>query len=150
MDAHVSRWWAYLMAEADFYTREEVDENGRRNKVKVRSCTPADMVCEDMAALLYNEKASISLTDPDSEEAATAWLEGWLNRTAWNDKAPLAMKRMCATGTAGWALHVSRAAEVGQSDSLQVDPIRYDARSIVPLEWCEEAARRAPSCRRCT
>lgn len=31
---------------------------GRRNKVKVRSCTPADMVCEDMANLLYNEKAS--------------------------------------------------------------------------------------------
>ncbi len=146
MDGVVSSWWSYLRAEAAFYLREETDENGRLNKIKVRSCTPADMVCTDMANLLYNERSSVSLLDADDQ--AQAWLAGWLNRTAWNDRAPLAMKRMCATGTAAWALHVSGAAEIGQSERLAVDPVRYDARSIVPLSWrdqeCTDCAFVAP------
>ena len=146
MDGIVSSWWSYLRAEAAFYLREETDENGRLNKIKVRSCTPADMVCTDMANLLYNERSSVSLLDADDQ--AQAWLAGWLNRTAWNDRAPLAMKRMCATGTAAWALHVSGAAEIGQSERLTVDPVRYDARSIVPLSWrdqeCTDCAFVAP------
>lgn len=146
MDGIVSTWWSYLRAEAEFYTREETDERGAVNRIKVRSCTPADMVCTDLANMLYNEKATVSLTEAD--DAAQAWLDGWLNRTAWGDRAPLAMKRMCATGTAAWALHVRGASEVGQSESLQVDPIRYDARSIVPLAWddtgCTECAFVSP------
>lgn len=135
--SRISLWWSYMTCEADFFTRVERDENGKENEVMLRSCTPADMVCTDMASLLYNEKATVSLVDPDNEQEATTWLENWLRITSWNDKAPLAMKRMCSTGTAAWALHIRNATKVGQSDALSVMPIRYDARSIVPLVWDE-------------
>ena len=133
MEGKVLEWWGYFMQSASFYTREEKDEHGATNKVKVRSCTPADMVCSDMAALLYNEKASISV--PSGDAMAEAWLASWLDSCNWHNTAPLAMKRMCATGTAAWALHVEGANRVGQSDRLRVTPVRYDARSIIPLRW---------------
>lgn len=148
MAPHIARWWDYITCKAEFYEREEQDERGNKNRIKVRSCTPADMVCSDMAGLLYNEKATISLVDPEGEQQAQAWLEGWLKQTAWADRAPLAMKRMCATGTAAWALHVEHAKRIGQSDNLRVYPMRYDARSILPLVWddaeCTECAFLAP------
>lgn len=137
MDSKIAHWWSYLTCEADFFNHIEKDETGKTNTVKVRSCTPADMVCEDMANMLYNELASISLLNPDQEESAKAWLDSWLNMTRWNDKAPLAMKRMCSTGTIAWALHITGAKQIGKSDELQVMPIRYDARSIIPLVWDE-------------
>lgn len=132
MDAAVSRWWGYLTTEARFYVREERDQNGKPVKVPVRSCTPADMVCADMASLIYNERAQISVP---GDPAADAWLQGWLGRTAWHDRAPLAIERMCATGTAAWALHIRGVQSVGRSSALEVVPIRYDARQIVPLSW---------------
>lgn len=133
MEGKVLEWWGYFMQSASFYTREEKDEHGATNKVKVRSCTPADMVCSDMAALLYNEKASISV--PSGDAMAEAWLASWLDSCNWHNTAPLAMKRMCATGTAAWALHIEGANRVGQSDRLRVTPVRYDAHSIIPLRW---------------
>lgn len=132
MDAKVSEWWGYVNAEARFYVREELDQNGKAVKVPVRSCTPASMVCEDMAGLIYNERAGVSVPDdPDAD----AWLQQWLARTMWADRAPLAIERMCETGTAAWALHIRGVAEYGRSDSLEVVPVRYDARQIVPLSW---------------
>lgn len=138
MDSKITEWWSYLMCEANFYRREEVDEYGVTNTVKVRSCTPADLVCSDMAALLYNEKANISLVNPDDEEAAQEWLTSWLKMTSWNDRAPMAMKRMCSTGTAAWALHFRGVKKMGQSEIFTAVPMRYDARSIVPLVWDEQ------------
>ena len=132
MDAAVGMWWSYLTTEAKFYVREERDQNGRPVKVPVRSCTPADMVCADMASLIYNERAQISVPE---DERADGWLQGWLGRTAWHDRAPLAIERMCGTGTAAWALHIRGVQEIGRSSALSVEPIRYDARSIVPLSW---------------
>ena len=132
MDGYVAKWWSYLTTEAEFYVREERDQNGRLVKIPVRSCTPADMVCADMASLIYNERAQISVPD---DEGADEWLQGWLGRTAWHDRAPLAIERMCGTGTAAWALHIKGMQEFGRSASLEISPIRYDARSIIPLSW---------------
>lgn len=132
MDGLIARWWSYVNAEADFYVREERDPNGRTIKVPVRSCTPAGMVCEDMAGLIYNERASVSVP---GDENADAWLQEWAGRVAWHDRAPLAIERMCETGTAAWALHIRGMQTFGRSDSLEVSPVRYDARQIIPLSW---------------
>ena len=91
MQPHIERWWSYLSREASFYTRRERLQNGNLAEVRVRSCSPADMVDTDMAALIYNERAEISV--PDDVEA-NAWLKAWMERVAWADRAPLAVKRM--------------------------------------------------------
>lgn len=132
MDPAIACWWSYLTTEAKFYVREERDQNGKMLKIPIRSCTPADMVCEDMAALIYNERAQISVPD---DQAANDWLQDWLGQTMWADRAPLAIERMCGTGTAAWALHIRGVQEVGRSDCLEVVPVRYDARQIIPLSW---------------
>lgn len=138
MDSYINLWWSYITQDEknQFYWLVENDQQipGKKNVIKVRSCTPASMVCEDMAGLIYNETASVSLNDVDDQKTVD-WLESWLAMTMWNDRAPLAIERMCATGTAAWALHVSGFAEVGKSDQLKVKPMRYDARSIIPLSW---------------
>lgn len=132
MQPHIERWWSYLEREARFYMREEVLADGRRVPVRVRSCSPADMVDADMAGLIYNERAEISVPD---DADADRWLAKWLERVCWADRAPLAVKRMCDTGTAGWALHIRGMQAFGRSNTLEVRPIRYDARSILPLSW---------------
>lgn len=138
MDPYIASWWQYIMQDDKngFYWLDEPDENypSKTNHIKVRSCTPASMVCDDMAGLIYNETASISLDEVD-DEATVEWLERWLGETMFHDRAPLAIGRMCSTGTAAWALHVSNVQEFGKSERLRVRPMRYDARSIVPLSW---------------
>lgn len=137
MDSYITNWWSYIQQESNpFYWLEEPDAQNpaKKNKIKVRSCTPASMVCDDMAGLIYNETASISLDDID-DQTTVDWLDQWLDITMWHDRAPLAIGRMCSTGTAAWALHVSGFAETGKSPVLKVRPMRYDARSIIPLSW---------------
>ena len=137
MDPYITKWWSYIQQEGNpFYWLEEPDSQNpkQKNKIKVRSCTPASMVCDDMAGLIYNETASISLDKVD-DQTTVDWLEQWLDLTMWHDRAPLAIGRMCSTGTAAWALHVSGFMETGKSPLLNVRPMRYDARSIIPLSW---------------
>lgn len=132
MQPHIDRWWSYLSREASFYTRKERLQNGKFAEVRVRSCSPADMVDTDMAGLIYNERAEISVP---GDARADKWLAKWLESVAWADRAPLAIKRMCDTGTAGWALHVRGVQTFGKSPVLNVIPMRYDARSVLPLAW---------------
>lgn len=137
MDSYINTWWSYIRQEGNpFYWLEEPDTQNpaKKNKIKVRSCTPASMICDDMAGLIYNETASISL-DEVEDGTTVDWLEQWLDATMWHDRAPLAIGRMCSTGTAAWALHVSGFTETGKSPVLKVRPMRYDARSIIPLSW---------------
>lgn len=137
MDSYIDTWWSYIRQEGNpFYWLEEPDTQNpaKKNKIKVRSCTPASMICDDMAGLIYNETASISL-DEVEDGTTVDWLEQWLDVTMWHDRAPLAIGRMCSTGTAAWALHVSGFTETGKSPVLKVRPMRYDARSIIPLSW---------------
>ena len=137
MDSYINTWWSYIRQEGNpFYWLEEPDTQNpaKKNKIKVRSCTPASMICDDMAGLIYNETASISL-DEVEDGTTVDWLEQWLDVTMWHDRAPLAIGRMCSTGTAAWALHVSGFTETGKSPVLKVRPMRYDARSIIPLSW---------------
>lgn len=137
MDPYITKWWSYIQQEGNpFYWLEEPDSQNpkQKNKIKVRSCTPASMVCDDMAGLIYNETASISL-DAIDDKTTVGWLDQWLDITMWHDRAPLAIGRMCSTGTAAWALHVSGFTETGKSPMLKVRPMRYDARSIIPLSW---------------
>lgn len=136
MQPHIDRWWSYLSREASFYVRKERTQNGKVAEVRVRSCSPADMVDADMAALIYNERAEISVPE---DSGADEWLAKWLERVAWADWAPLAVKRMCDTGTAAWALHVRGMQTFGRSPVLDVRPMRYDARSILPLAWEADA-----------
>lgn len=139
MDPYVQLWWDAIKQEDTngFYWLDEPDQKGKKNRIKVRSCTPASMVCEDMAGLIYNETASISLDECDDPNTIE-WLDEWLDATAWNDRAPLAIGRMCSTGTAAWALHIANVSEIGRSEFLKVQPVRYDARSIIPLSWVME------------
>lgn len=137
MDSYIDTWWSYIRQEGNpFYWLEEPDTQNpaKKNKIKVHSCTPASMICDDMAGLIYNETASISL-DEVEDGTTVDWLEQWLDVTMWHDRAPLAIGRMCSTGTAAWALHVSGFTETGKSPVLKVRPMRYDARSIIPLSW---------------
>ncbi len=137
MDSYINTWWSYIRQEGNpFYWLGEPDTQNpaKKNKIKVRSCTPASMICDDMAGLIYNETASISL-DEVEDGTTVDWLEQWLDVTMWHDRAPLAIGRMCSTGTAAWALHVSGFTETGKSPVLKVRPMRYDARSIIPLSW---------------
>lgn len=137
MDSYINTWWSYIRQEGNpFYWLEEPDTQNpaKKNKIKVRSCTPASMICDDMAGLIYNETASISLDEVEDGNTVD-WLEQWLDVTMWHDRAPLAIGRMCSTGTAAWALHVSGFTETGKSPVLKVRPMRYDARSIIPLSW---------------
>lgn len=137
MDSYINTWWSYIRQEGNpFYWLEEPDTQNpaKKNKIKVRSCTPASMICDDMAGLIYNETASISL-DEVEDGTTVDWLEQWPDVTMWHDRAPLAIGRMCSTGTAAWALHVSGFTETGKSPVLKVRPMRYDARSIIPLSW---------------
>lgn len=137
MDPYITKWWSYIQQEGTpFYWLEEPDSQNpkQKNKIKVRSCTPASMVCDDMAGLIYNETAAISL-DAIDDKTTVGWLDQWLDITMWHDRAPLAIGRMCSTGTAAWALHVSGFTETGKSPMLKVRPMRYDARSIIPLSW---------------
>ena len=137
IDSYINTWWSYIRQEGNpFYWLEEPDTQNpaKKNKIKVRSCTPASMICDDMAGLIYNETASISL-DEVEDGTTVDWLDQWLDVTMWHDRAPLAIGRMCSTGTAAWALHVSGFTETGKSPVLKVRPMRYDARSIIPLSW---------------
>lgn len=135
MSGLVDEWWRYYRAEADFYSNEVKDVNGKPHKVKVRSMTPARMVCEDMAGLIYNERASISVAEDGELLQAARWLREWLGATRFDDGAPQLVQRMCATGTAAWALHMRNVQTVGRSRGLAVSPQRYDARHIAPLDW---------------
>lgn len=135
MASRIDAWWRYYKAEADFYTNDIKDVNGVPHKVKVRSMTPGKMVCEDMAGLLYNERASVSVAEDDVMLAASRWLTSWLKRTRFDDGAPVLMQRTCATGTAAWVLHLRNVQTIGRSSGLLVTPQRYDARHIVPLDW---------------
>lgn len=132
MEAHIKRWGQYLTHEAKYFSREIFRHDGTRTTVRVRTCSPADMVDEDMASLIYNERAEISVPD---DETANEWLQEWLRSVSWANRAPLAIKRMCDYGTAGWALHVSGVQTFGKSDVLTTTPQRYDARFILPLSW---------------
>ena len=135
MSGFVDEWWRYYRSEADFYVSELRDVNGTPHTVKVRSCTPARMVCEDMAGLIYNERASVSVAEDGQAGQAAEWLAGWLARTRFDDGAPQLVQRMCATGTGAWALHLRGVQVVGKSPGLGVSPQRYDARHIAPLDW---------------
>lgn len=135
MDSRIEEWWRYYTTEADFYTNEVRDVNGSPHNVKVRSCTPAKMICEDMAGLLYNERASVSVAEDDAMRSAAEWLGPWLGSTRFDDGAPQLMQRMCATGTGAWALHLRNVQTIGRSRDIRVSPQRYDARHIVPLDW---------------
>ncbi len=97
MDSYIDTWWSYIRQEGNpFYWLEEPDTQNpaKKNKIKVRSCTPASMICDDMAGLIYNETASISL-DEVEDGTTVDWLEQWLDVTMWHDRAPLAIGRMC-------------------------------------------------------
>ena len=135
MSGFVDEWWRYYRSEADFYVSELRDVNGTPHTVKVRSCTPARMVCEDMAGLIYNERASVSVAEDGQAGQAAEWLAGWLARTRFDDGAPQLVQRMCATGTGAWALHLRGVQAFGRSPGLGVSPQRYDARHIAPLDW---------------
>lgn len=135
MDSRIEEWWRYYTSEADFYVNEVRDVNGRPHRVKVRSCTPAKMVCEDMAGMVYNERASVSVAEDDAMRSAAKWLARWLARTRFDDGAPVLVQRTCATGTGAWALHLRNVQTVGRSRDLRVSPQRYDARHIRPLDW---------------
>lgn len=135
MAGRIAEWWRYYCAEADFYTNRVKDVNGKEHDVKVRSMTPARMVCEDMAGLLYNETAGISFAEGKGMEPAAEWLRSWLDSTRFNDGAPALIQRMCATGTGAWVLHLKNVQTIGKSPGLKVSVQRYDARHIAPLDW---------------
>lgn len=141
MDPKIAAWSGYIDHTDEFYVRTEKDANGNPSDVPVRSCSPASLVDAEMASLLYNEEASITIPDDD---VANAFLQQWLDDVSWHDTVPLDLESMCDVGTVGWALHVSGVAMYGKSPTLSVAPVSYDARSIIPLAWtpssCTECA----------
>ncbi|MEG2533798.1 MAG: hypothetical protein RSB04_12385, partial [Gordonibacter sp.] len=118
MDDRIGLWWDYYRTEADFYTHEQQDINGKPHKVKVRSMTPGKMVCEDMAGLLFNERATISTAEDDALKSADDWLQKWLGDVRFQDRAPQLIQRTCATGTGAWALHLRGVQTMGKSAML--------------------------------
>lgn len=145
MDAQVARWSGYIDRTAAFYEREERDLNGNTCTVKVRSCSPASLVDAEMASLIYNEEASITVPKDVGDGGRTdAFLQQWLADVSWDEDTPTNIERMCDTGTIGWALHVTGVAAFGRSSTLAVAPVCYDAASVLPLAWtgrgCTECA----------
>lgn len=137
MDALVERWIAFHDATADWYEYDENDTNGNTNTVKIRSMTPANMICEDLSGLLFNEAATIGVVE-DEDQRTSEWLANWLDSTKFCDTAPLLIHRMCETGTAAWALRLENVAATGLSSGLKIAPQRYDATHMVPLSFTED------------
>lgn len=135
MDSQIDQWEHYYRTTGDFYERKERDDKGHPVDVKVRSLTPAKMVCEDMSSVVWNETSNVSIPGDNDLKIASTWLEGWLKETAFSDKVPLLIQRMCAVGTGAHALRLKNVQIVGKSRRLQVSVQRYDAQHFIPLDW---------------
>lgn len=136
MGQHISRWQAYIDHSNEFYTREEKDINGKPVDVKVRSCSPAELIDAAMASLIYNEEAAITVPGDLGDEGATNdFLQQWLEDVKWHETAPLDIESMCDLGTIGWALQVNGVLDNGKANNLFIAPISYEAPDIIPLVW---------------
>lgn len=135
MEDKIQQWWNYYRSEGEFWKYKEIGSDGKPVDVVIRSMTPGNMACEDLAGMVYNERASISFAEDSDLGTANAWLDGWLRQTKFQDRAPWLVQRTAAVGTGAWALHLRNVAVVGKSVGLKISAQRYDARHIVPLEW---------------
>lgn len=136
MDSMIAKWSSYIDHSNAFFEREEKDMNGKPLPVRVRSCSPATLIDATMASLIYNEEASITVPDNLEDNGYTnAFLQDWLEEVGWHETAPLDIEEMCDVGTIAWALHVNNVQVFGKAPDLEVVPITYDARAILPLTW---------------
>ena len=94
------------------------------------------MVCEDMAGLIYNERASVSVAEDGQTGQAAEWLAGWLRAHQVRRRRAAASCSACAPPARGHGPCTCRRVQVvGKSPGLGVSPQRYDARHIAPLDW---------------
>jgi A118 family predicted phage portal protein len=146
MGEQVEVWWLWYTSTADFYESEKI--LGKRTfKVKRISIHPAKMVCEDWAALLFNERTEIGIKgdvvdekgkreDDKALAPANEWLQQWLGDNNFMRVANRTTERAMALGTAGWALRIEGINVNGtRSPDARIDVQRYDARHIVPLSY---------------
>ncbi len=79
MAEQVETWWGWYTATNDFYAKDTY-ASGRHFKVRRITTRPAEMVCEDMASFLFNERPAIGITGEDEPglTEASDWLKQWV------------------------------------------------------------------------
>lgn len=137
MAGKVTEWWAWYTATHDWYSSTEVSAADRRTyKIERISIKPARMVCQEWASLLMNERTTIATDD----DAVNAWLDKHLAASRFIDNGQRLTERAFALGTAAWALRLEGLLDgAGYSPDARIVAQRFDARSIVPLSYDEDA-----------
>jgi len=150
MDDEIARWWAWYSATGAYYSDEDEDSQGNTFKVQRTSIHPAEMVCEDWASILVNERDTLVTvcSDDDADEtfaAADGVLQDWLSESGFIVNAREVVEDEMWGGTAAWALRIDGIPEDGTTSSdIRILPESYDALHILPLTYdgnaCDEAA----------
>ena len=141
MSNRISAWWAWYTSTADFYS--ETYTNGKRKYSTSKiSMSVARMVSEAWASLILNEAGDVKISF-ENNDVANEWLEDWINSSGFLFYAPQVIQRMCALGTAAWALRLENVAEYGKSAELVIKPQRFDASQIIPLTYDEDSCTEA-------
>ncbi len=148
MGGYIDIWWEWMRATSAFYDSTDVSPDGHTYKVERITMTPAKMVCEDWASLLFNDETLINLSgvadleegqEPAEDLAHTNdWLQAWVERSELLECSSL-IERCFGLGTAAWALGLKDIHDDGSAnEDADVTLHWYDARSIIPLSWTSE------------
>lgn len=141
MNSRINSWWSWYTTASDFYT--DTFTNGtKRFETRKISMSVARMVTESWSSLILNEASDVSITF-ENNDIANEWLEEWLDTSGFLFYAPQVIQRMCALGTAAWALRLENVAEYGASSELIIKPQRFDASQIIPLTYDEDSCTEA-------
>lgn len=141
MAEQVETWWGWYTATNDFYAKDTY-ASGRHFKVRRITTRPAEMVCEDMASFLFNERTAIGITGDDEPgiTEASDWLKQWVESVNLVEVANRSIERTMALGTGAWALGVADINEDGTANTdTRITLSRFDARYITPLDYDEDS-----------
>lgn len=153
MGGYINAWWEWMRATSAFYDSTDVGTDGNTYKIERITMTPAKMVCEDWASLLFNDETIINLAGvSDLEEGqkpaedlarTNDWLQAWVERSELLEcSSPI--ERCFGIGTAAYSLGLKDINDNGTANQDADVTLHWsDARSIIPLSWTNKGVTAA-------
>lgn len=129
MDSYIELWYEWYTGSDNWHDVPYKSSDGRKHNRRRYSLNPAYRAPHEWATLILDRDTSITADTP----GASAFLDGYLQRTGFLAKSRDTVERAFALGTGAWALWYN----VGEAYT-DVSIRSYDARMIIPLSWDEE------------
>ena len=123
MRPYMLEWDSLYRAEGKWWDWDEV-QNGIYTKMHRRSIRPAQLVCDEWASLIMDEKTQVSAEDASVNE----WLSSWTARSGFMAQGQELVKRAFALGTGAWAVWADT-----ERGEVKLRP--YSGTSVLPLSW---------------